>query len=120
MTPIWSTTCVNVGPQSAELAEMGMIVTFGSDAPSELAAFCVSIEAQPVNGAITPGVMLHIGDQAYLVTAVGEVAQTNLGNLGHVTFNFDGAQEPSLPGTIHVQGSVPEVHVGTPFALMGA
>lgn len=120
MNTIWETICVGVGPKTEELAGMGMIVTFGTNAPDEIAEFCVSIGVTPVSGEIRPGIYLQIGDAAFPVTAVGEVAQTNLENLGHVTFNFDASPEPAMPGTIHVEGAVPPVVDGTVFQLIVA
>ena len=120
MNTLWTTTCVGIGPKTDELAGMGMLVTFGTDAPDEIAEFCVSITTQPVTGPITPGIYLQVGEQAFPVTAVGEVAQANLANLGHVTFSFDGATQAAMPGTIHVEGTVPPVGVGTVFTLIAA
>lgn len=120
METIWETNCVGIGPKTDELAGMGMIVTFATNAPKEIAEFCVSIDKSPVTQEITPGMYLQIGDQAFPVTAVGNVASENLNNLGHVTFNFDGSPEPSMPGTVHVQGEVPPVAVGTPFQIIAA
>ena len=49
-----------------------------------------------------------IGDQEWRITAIGDVAEKNLGALGHVTLVFDGASEPRLPGALHLSGSHPE------------
>lgn len=120
METIWETSCTAIGPKTEELAGMGMIVTFGANAPTEIAEFCVTISTMPVTQPITAGMYLQVGDQAFPVTAVGEVASDNLANLGHVTFNFDGSTEPSMPGTIHVEGAVPPVTIGTTFQLIAA
>lgn len=120
MDTIWETSCSAIGPNTAELAGMGMIVTFGANAPAEIAEFCVTITTTPVTQPITAGMYLQVGDQAFPVTAVGEVATENLNNLGHVTFNFDGSPEPSMPGTVHVEGVVPPVAIGTTFQLIAA
>jgi PTS system glucitol/sorbitol-specific IIA component len=42
------------------------------------------------------------------VTAVGDVAEQNLRELGHITLRFDGHREAEYPGTVHVAGPVPE------------
>lgn len=120
MDTIWETSCVGIGPKTDELAGMGMLVTFGTNAPAEIAEFCVSISKSPVAREITAGMYLQIGDQAFPVTAVGNVASENLNNLGHVTFNFDGSTEPSMAGTIHVEGKVPAVDVGTDIQIIAA
>ena len=37
------------------------------------------------------------------ITAVGEIAEKNLANLGHITVSFNGLTGPTLPGTICVE-----------------
>jgi len=42
------------------------------------------------------------------VTAVGDVAEQNLRELGHITLRFDGQPQAEYPGTVHVVGPVPQ------------
>jgi len=42
------------------------------------------------------------------VTAVGDVAEQNLRELGHITLRFDGQPQAEYPGTVHVDGPVPQ------------
>ena len=42
------------------------------------------------------------------MTAVGEVAEQNLRELGHITLRFDGHREAEFPGTVQVAGPVPD------------
>ncbi|MDN5332631.1 MAG: glucitol/sorbitol system component, partial [Tepidanaerobacteraceae bacterium] len=49
----------------------------------------------------------------YRITAVGEVANKNLKNIGHVCLKFDGKTEPELPGNIHLEEkTLPALKVG--------
>lgn len=41
------------------------------------------------------------------MTAVGEVAEQNLRELGHITLRFDGHREAEF-STVHVAGPVPD------------
>ena len=59
-------------------------------------------------GTLQPGAELQLGEQRYPVTAVGEVAEQNLRELGHITLRFDGHREAEFPGTVHVAGPVPD------------
>ena len=47
---------------------------------------------------------MRIDDQTWTITALGEVAEKNLANLGHVTLVFDGDSEPRMPGAVHLAG----------------
>ncbi|WP_116397647.1 PTS glucitol/sorbitol transporter subunit IIA, partial [Klebsiella quasipneumoniae] len=58
-------------------------------------------------GELRPGAELQLGDRHYPVTAVGEVAEQNLRELGHITVRFDGEAEAEFPGSIHVSGPTP-------------
>lgn len=48
-------------------------------------------------------------DMAQLAQVLlGDVAEQNLRELGHITLRFDGHREAEFPGTVHVAGPVPE------------
>ncbi len=51
---------------------------------------------------------LQLGEARYAVTAVGDVAEQNLRELGHITLRFDGQPQAEYPGTVHVVGPVPQ------------
>ncbi len=46
---------------------------------------------------------MELGEQRYAVTAVGDVAEQNLRELGHITLRFDGQPQAEYPGTVHVR-----------------
>ena len=55
---------------------------------------------------------LTIGEEKYEVTAVGDIAQKTLRELGHCTIKFDGEDKVNLPGELHVRGRQPKIKAG--------
>jgi PTS system glucitol/sorbitol-specific IIA component len=47
---------------------------------------------------LKPGSQLELGETRYAVTAVGDVAEQNLRELGHITLRFDGQPQAEYPG----------------------
>ncbi|WP_237225039.1 PTS glucitol/sorbitol transporter subunit IIA [Rothia nasisuis] len=111
---IYSTTVVTVGPDAEMFREQDMIILFGSEAPDNLKDFCYIIERTDVAGDIIPGQQVVIGGNRYPITAVGEVAQKNLGALGHISLVFNGSTKAEMGGTIYVDLA------GQPFPLLKA
>lgn len=105
MVTIFETNVTAVGVEATDMmTEAGMFILFGEGAPSDLADFCFTIDNKKVTGTIQAGCDFVIDGVSYPVTAVGELVEKNLTNLGHITVNLDGEIEPSLPGTLHIQG----------------
>lgn len=104
---VFQTRVVAIGPEAQQMiTETGMFILFGEGAPSDLADYCFTIDNKTLSGAIVPGQTLCIDEQCFTITAVGGVVEKNLSQLGHITVNLDGAKQPSLPGTLHVEGNV--------------
>ena len=67
-----------------------------------------------------PGDTVRIDDRAYRVTAVGEVANDNMVNLGHMDLKANGETEPPLPGDICLEKlPLPEPGPGTTLVIEG-
>ncbi|WP_413730061.1 PTS glucitol/sorbitol transporter subunit IIA [Sodalis sp. RH22] len=120
MKTIYESTFVSAGANATESFEDNFIITFAEGAPAEVAEYCfihrpnINLEA-PFN----PGSLITIGEQSWLVTAVGEVAETNLRELGHITVRFDGAIKAEFPGTVHVEGPTPtSIEPGQKFRVL--
>ena len=108
---------------SGEFAENfldeGMIIFFGDNAPDMLADYCYSIDVNEVKDTIKPGQIFMIDGIAFNITAVGDVAQKNLVNLGHITVTFNGSTEPALSGTIYVEKKdIPKVKIGSEISIL--
>ena len=54
----------------------------------------------------------------FKISAVGEIAQSNLETLGHLTVVFSGAAEAGLPGSICVEAKpMPKLKVGSKIEI---
>ena len=63
------------------------------------------------------GQTLSIGECDFEITAVGDVAQKTLRELGHCTIKFDGEDKVNLPGELHVKGKLPKVKDGDKIVI---
>ena len=60
-----------------------------------------------------------IDGQEYKITCVGYEAPITLKGLGHCTFNFSGAKEAELPGTIYCEAKpMPEIGIGSVIRII--
>ena len=102
---IYSSNIVKLGEQSELFLAEGIVVFFGDNAPEELQDVAVVHELKPVNGDIVVGTTI--------VTSIGEVANENFKNLGHLVLKLDSAQEAALPGDVSCSYSkIPDIVVG--------
>jgi PTS system glucitol/sorbitol-specific IIA component len=116
----YETRVEEIGPQVAEFLDHRILVFFGQGAPPELAEFSVLTEPCELAEDVEPGDWIVIGEQRYQVTAVGDVANTNLRNLGHLVLKCNGLTEPELPGDVCVEAKdLPPIEVGTVVRILG-
>lgn len=109
----YETTVISVGEMVSDFAREGVLVFFGEKAPEELHDFSVLTNESELVAPVTVGDTLEVGEVAFRVTAVGEVANENIGALGHLVVKFNGLDTPELPGDVSVvAGDVPEPAVG--------
>jgi len=102
-----------------EFKDAGMFIIFGENAPDEIKDYCYSVNVNPINGEIAPGQFLVIDGEEFKITCVGYEAPITLKGLGHCTFNFSGATEAELPGTIYVEAKpMPTVKIGTTIQIV--
>lgn len=119
MTVKYETTVTQVGPMAVEFAAEGILVFFGTEAPEELHEFSILHEHTPNDEDVVPGDILEIGESQFTVTGVGEVANDNLRNLGHLVVKFNGLTETELPGEVSVtEGTPPGIQPGTRIRIM--
>lgn len=115
---MYQTIVKAIGSEAGLFKEEQMLILFGENAPESLKNYCYNVEVAPVEGLITEEMILQIGDQSYLITAVGEVVTKNLQELGHITIKFDGGTTAELPGTLHVvAGAYPRITIGTQILI---
>lgn len=117
-TIIYENKVKALGDFAETFAEEGMIILFGDNAPDTLADYCYSISVNPVKETIRAGQNFIIDGVVFKITAVGDVAEKNLVNLGHITIAFNGASEASLPGTIYVEKKeMPKLKIGSKILI---
>ena len=103
---MYQVTIKGKGAMVDAFREEGIFVTFGDNAPDTLKDFCYSIDVNPVDGEVTPGCKLVIANE-------------NLKNLGHVTYNFGGEDAECLPGTICMEkAELPALDIGSTIAIV--
>jgi PTS system glucitol/sorbitol-specific IIA component len=116
----YSTTVTAVGEQVAEFVENGLLIWFAEGAPEELHFFAVLHRPTVTTGGVRAGDVVSIDDKAFRVTAVGEVANDNMVNLGHMDLKANGDTEPPLPGDICLeQLPLREPKLGTTLVIEG-
>ena len=114
----YATTVTAVGEQVAEFIGQGLLIWFAEGAPEELHFFTVLHRPTVTTGGVRPGDTVRIDDRAYRVTAVGEVANDNMVNLGHIDMKANGASEAPLPGDLCLEElPLPEPRPGTMLVI---
>lgn len=109
-----------IGPFATEFLEAGIIVFFGQEAPEELIEFSVIHDGTDLNKDLAPSDVVWIEDQKFTILAVGDVANSNLANLGHLILKFNGSDQPEMPGDVCVENKpIPEIAVGSRFHIEG-
>lgn len=93
MTVIYQTTITHIGACATMALEEQMLITFREGAPADIEEYCFIHNHGELAGTLQPGAELQLGEQRYPVTAVGEVAEQNLRELGHITLRFDGHRQ---------------------------
>lgn len=110
-----------IGEGVSELLGENMMVFFGPTAPKELRDFCVIHDGTPTEeNTLEVGGQIVIGEQAYSIVEFGDAANTNMGQLGHLTVVFGGTGE-ILPGSVRVEPQeIPQLTVGMPVKFVPA
>lgn len=109
-----------IGPLASEFLAHNIIVLFGESAPEELVEFSVIHDGQTLHKPLAPGDTVCIGEECVQILAVGEVANENLANLGHLILKFNGETEIEMPGDVCVEDrTLPALEVGMTLRVTG-
>jgi len=101
----YETKILEVGSEARGFKDINMAILFGDEAPDALRSSCFIIN---VNKILEP-------------IEVGDVMNTNLGNLGHTAIVFDGSTTPELAGSLYLEEKTyPELDVGTTIKIIRA
>lgn len=114
----YSTVVTRVGPLVPDFLAQGVLILFGAQAPEELHDFCALHRPDTETGGLRVGDLVTIDDATFTVTAIGEVAETNLLTLGHLDLKANGASSAPLPGDVCVEAAaLPAVTPGTSIRI---
>lgn len=109
----YEATVTHIGPLTREFVEAGILVLFGESAPEELREFAILHDGRTLHAPLAPGDTLHIASETFRLLAVGEAANSNLANLGHLVLKFNGQTTPEMPGDVCVEARpLPAIDVG--------
>lgn len=115
---IYKTTVDKIGELVPAFREQGMLVFFGANAPEELHDFCILHTVEFKDDALKAGDVITIDETSFEVLAVGDVANENLMNLGHLNLKANGLTTAELPGDVNIAVTdLPEVNVGTRIVI---
>ncbi|MFX3619219.1 MAG: PTS glucitol/sorbitol transporter subunit IIA [Sporolactobacillus sp.] len=118
MIKIYENQVQSIGSLAKEFLNEKMVILFGEQAPSGLKDYCYGIGVKPIDGAIRVGDCVLFNDKRYTITAIGNLVQKNLVDLGHITMKFDGSTVPELPGTLYLEEKeLPVIDIGTTIEI---
>ena len=108
MPTIWSSTVTRIGADAQDMIDAGVLILFGEPVPPALAdVSIVHDHAQAATRDIAPGDTFRCGEQTFQVDAVGNLANTNLRELGHVVVYVNQPDQDLLPGALLATGEAP-------------
>lgn len=121
-----------IGPMVDEFLPHGILIFFGANAPDELREVSLVHDGTHLHANLAAGDLLYFLPAAsaneqtthppmrFRLTAVGEMASTNLALLGHIVIHFDAAPQAKLPGAISVEPALEHLPlVGTIIEFSG-
>ena len=118
MKTIYENTVKGVGDLASAFAEEKTIILFGDSAPDTLKDYCYSIDVKKADEVIAPGQVLEIDGKQYKILLTGHAMQKNLEALGHISIQFNGAED-GLPGSMVVEeAEVPVLQIGSVIRIL--
>ncbi|WP_026882656.1 PTS glucitol/sorbitol transporter subunit IIA [Clostridium akagii] len=113
MKLIYNTKITKIGDMVPDFYPEKMVIMFKENAPQDLADYCILHNINQLNEEIKMGHTLKIGNVEYKITAVGDVVNKNLRDLGHICLKFDGSKKAALDGTLYLEDKeIKEVSIG--------
>jgi PTS system glucitol/sorbitol-specific IIA component len=118
MTVLYKSTVTEIGELVPTFVAEGMLVFFGESAPEELRTFCIIHSVEHQEGQIKEGDIVSIDGHEFEILSVGNVANDNLYNLGHLNLKANGNKEAEMPGDVSIAAvPLPEVSIGTKIEI---
>lgn len=119
MSVMYNTEVTSMGPFVEGFYPEKMMILFKENAPEELADYCVLHNVNNLKGEIKQGYTLKIDGVEYKITAVGDVVNKNLKDLGHICLKFDGSTKAALEGTLYLEDKpIKKVSIGSKIEIL--
>jgi glucitol/sorbitol PTS system EIIA component len=117
----YHTVVTSVGEMAEEFRSAGILVLFGEGVPEELEFVAVVHRADVTDGDLVPGDIVAFGGERMEILAVGDVANENLTNLGHLSLKRNGETTAALPGDVCTTvGPIPLLAPGDELTIYAA
>ena len=112
-------TVTSIGEMAQGLLSQNLMVLFAKGhMVMELEDLSVVHDGGELHEDIKAGDKLHIDNQTYTITAVGDRVNDNLRKLGHTCIKFDGKSTPEMPGDIHIKSTeLPKINLGQTITI---
>ncbi|MDF7666503.1 PTS glucitol/sorbitol transporter subunit IIA [Orbaceae bacterium ESL0727] len=104
---IYQAKIKQIGEFAFDALADGMLILFKEGAPADLADYCFVHSHDDLKQELAVGQTFKLGNHTYTITAVGDVANANFRELGHITLRFDSQTEADLPGAVHLDNLMP-------------
>ena len=111
---------LSIGANVSELGDEQMLIFFGEQATGGLEDYSYIVPVPEKAVELSVGDCIVIAGIDFPVTAMGNKAMETFNSLGHFTVRFDGNTQAILPGTVHLQGELPDLAVGDTIEFRGA
>lgn len=108
MKTLYYSEIIQIGRFAEDALSDNMLITFKIGVPEDLSDYCFVHTHGELLTDMQVGDVVSFGQENYIITALGDVANQNFRELGHVTWRFDGASVAEYPGSVHLQGEVPK------------
>lgn len=103
-----TTKVTNIGEMVPEFKEAGLLILFGPEATNELKPICVmhEFETEPSLEVLKENTRIEMGNKTYRIKKVGDAANQNFHELGHISIYFNEGSEDLLPGAVLAEPNV--------------
>lgn len=115
----YETEVTQVGAIVPDCIGQGLLIWFAEGAPEELHDLSILHRPTLTTGGVQVGDEVALDDLRLRVLAVGDVANDNLVNLGHMDLKANGESVPPMPGDICVErAALPLLERGSRMAII--
>lgn len=113
MEKVYETVVTKLGANVPDFYQEKMLILFKDNAPQELLDYCVLHNLNSLYDDIKEGDILKINEKEFKITAVGDLVNKNLRDLGHICIKFDGNKIAELPGSLYAEDrDIPNINIG--------